>query len=253
MSTMFRNALAGMGAAGALLVSGCQTTGTSGDLGAVLGEVLGTTGGSGTSGALSSFEIEAGLREALTVGTQRVADQLGRTDGYFGDPEIRIPLPGQLGELQSTLSRIGLSQPLDDLQLKLNRAAEAAVPQAKALVIDAVSSITLEDAVGILNGGETAATDFLRSKTETGLRSALTPYMRQALETSGAFTTLDSIARSNGLGGLTSDLSNDLTSRAVNYGLDGLFLYVAREEERIRENPVARTTELLRKVFGAQN
>lgn len=253
MPITFRTTLTGMAAASALLVSGCQTTGTSGELGTVLGEVLGPAGSSETSGALSSFEIEAGLREALTVGTQRVAGQLGRTDGYFGDPEIRIPLPGQLGELQSTLSRLGLSQPLDDLQLKLNRGAEAAVPQAKALVIDAVSSITLEDAVGILNGGETAATDFLRGKTEASLRNALAPHMRQALETSGAFTTLDTIARNNGLGGLTSDLSNDLTTRAVNYGLDGLFLYVAREEERIRENPVARTTDLLRKVFGAQN
>lgn len=253
MSVRFRHAFAAIAAASALSVSGCQTTGTGGDLGTVLGEVLGPAGGTGSVSELSTFEIEAGLREALTIGTERVAGQLGRTDGYFGDPEIRIPLPGRLGELQSTLSRVGLSQPLDDLQLRLNRGAEAAVPQAKTLVIDAVRAITLEDAVSILNGGDTAATDFLRAKTEAGLRDALTPYMRDALESSGAFTTLDSVARNNGLGMFTADLSNDLTTRAVNYGLDGLFLYVAREEERIRENPVARTTELLRKVFGAQS
>jgi hypothetical protein len=250
MFVTFRKAIAGFAGAGALMLTGCQTTGTSGDLGTVLGEVLGSQGGA--AGSLSSYEIEAGLREALTIGTQRVASQLGRTDGYFADPEIRIPLPGRLGDLQSTLSSVGLSQPLDELQLKLNRGAEAAIPQARTLVIDAISTITLDDALAILNGGDTAATDFLRTRTQDQLRTALTPYMRNALETSGAFTALDTVASSNGLGALTSNLNDDLTTRAVNYGLDGLFLYVAREEERIRENPVARTTDLLRKVFGAQ-
>lgn len=253
MPDMLRHALAGLAGAGALLLTGCQTTGTSGDLETVLGEVLGPQEGTGASPDLSAYEVEAGLREALTVGTRRVADQLGRQDGYFGDPEIRIPLPGQLGKLQSNLSRVGLSQPLDDLQLRLNRAAEAAVPQARELVIDAVSTITLEDAVAILNGPDTAATEYLRSRTEADLRAALTPYMDEALRKSGAFTQLDTIARNNGLGVLAADLGDDLTRRAVNYGLDGLFLYVAREEERIRENPVARTTDILRKVFGARS
>lgn len=176
---------------------------------------------------------------------------LGQVDGYFGDPQIRIPLPGELGELQNALQRVGLSAPLDDLQLRLNRGAEAAVPQARTLVINAVQSITLEDAVGILNGGDTAATDFLRGKTETGLRQALTPHIQGALESAGAYTALDSVAQRNGLGGLSASLRDDLTTSAVNYGLDGLFLYVAAEEKRIREEPVARTSELLRKVFGA--
>ncbi|NBC20282.1 MAG: DUF4197 family protein [Alphaproteobacteria bacterium] len=251
MPDTLRHALAGLAGAGALLLTGCQTTGTSGDLETVLGEVLGPQEGTAAGPDLSAYEVEAGLREALTVGTRRVADQLGRQDGYFGDPEIRIPLPGQLGKLQSNLSRVGLSQPLDDLQLRLNRAAEAAVPQARELVIDAVSTITLEDAVAILNGPDTAATEYLRSRTEADLRAALTPYMDEALRESGAFAQLDTIARNNGLGVLAADLGDDLTRRAVNYGLDGLFLYVAREEERIRENPVARTTDILRKVFGA--
>lgn len=252
MPDMLRHALAGLAGAGALLLTGCQTTGTSGELGTVLGEVLGPQEGTGAGPGLSAYEVEAGLREALTVGTRRVADQLGRQDGYFGDPEIRIPLPGQLGKLQSNLSRVGLSRPLDDLQLRLNRAAEDAVPQARELVIEAVSTITLDDALAILNGPDTAATDYLRSRTEEDLRAALTPYMDAALRESGAFAQLDTIARNNGLGGLAADLGDDLTRRAVNYGLDGLFLYVAREEERIRENPVARTSDILRKVFGAR-
>ncbi|MEL6664354.1 MAG: DUF4197 domain-containing protein, partial [Pseudomonadota bacterium] len=200
---------------------------------------------------LSQYEIEAGLREALTIGTERVAADLGQVDGYFGDPQIRIPLPGRLGDIQNSLQRVGLSAPLDDLQLRLNRGAEAAVPQAKSLVISAVQSITLEDALGILQGGDTAATDFLRSKTESGLRDALTPHIESALQSSGAYTALDGVAQNNGLGALSASLRDDLTTSAVNYGLDGLFLYVAAEEKRIREEPVARTTELLRKVFGA--
>ena len=237
-----------------LTLSGCQTTetGGSGDLAGVIGGVLGEIGQGGAGSALTTAEIEAGLREALTVGTERVASQLGRVDGYFGDPEIRIPLPGRLGDLQDTLSDVGLSAPLDDLQLRLNRAAEDAVPQARTLVIDAVSSITLEDALGILNGGDTAATDFLRQRTEAGLRDALTPHMRSALEGSGAYTALDNVATRNGLGVFTTSLRDDITMSAVNFGLDGLFLYVAAEEKRIREDPVARTTELLRKVFGAR-
>ncbi|MEM9738600.1 MAG: DUF4197 domain-containing protein [Pseudomonadota bacterium] len=241
-------------ALGALMaLTGCQTTGTSGsgDFAGVLGGVLdGIATNEGGSG-LSEFDIEAGLREALTIGTDRVAAELGQTDGYFGDPQIRIPLPGRLGDLQEGLQSVGLSAPLDDLQLRLNRGAEAAVPQAKTLVISAVQSITLEDAVGILNGGETAATDFLRGKTEIGLREALTPHIRESLETSGAYTALDNVAQRNGLGGVADSLRDDLTTSAVDFGLDGLFLYVAAEETRIREEPVARTTELLRKVFGA--
>ncbi|MCI4644526.1 MAG: DUF4197 domain-containing protein [Hyphomonadaceae bacterium] len=239
--------------AGAMFaLPGCQTTGTSGDAVTVLGGILGDLGGAAGQSGLTQYEIEAGLREALTVGTQRVASQLGQTDGYFGDPEIRIPLPGDLGELQDGLARVGLSGPLDDLQLRLNRGAEAAVPQARDLVIEAVRNITLEDALAILNGGDTAATDFLRGKTETSLRTALRPHLSNALQGAGAYSAMDRVATANGLGALSVRLREDLTDSAVNYGLDGLFHYVAAEEMRIREDPVARTTELLRKVFGAQ-
>lgn len=251
MSVTSRSSLVSLALGAALGLSGCQTTGGGGDVVTVLGGVLGEMAGQGGQSGLTQYEIEAGLREALTIGTERVASQLGRTDGYFGDPEIRIPLPGDLGELQRGLAQFGLSGPLDDLQLRLNRGAEAAVPQARDLVIQAVSSITLEDAVGILNGGDTAATDFLRGKTETGLRAALRPHISSALQGAGAYTALDRVATANGLGSLSASLREDLTDSAVTYGLDGLFLYVAAEEKKIRENPVARTTELLRKVFGA--
>jgi hypothetical protein len=235
-----------------LLPAGCATDGTGGEFGAVLGEVLGSYPQSGTSGELSQFEIDAGLRQALEIGTERVAAQIGVVDGYWADPNIRIPLPGRLGDVQRELAKVGLSAPLDDLQLRMNRAAESAVPAGKAIVIDAVKSITIEDAVGLLRGGDTAATDFLRGRTESSLRQLFTPYVENALTSSGAYQALDSATSSVPmLAVAATDYKSSLTTHAVNLGLDGMFDYLAVEEKKIRNNPVARTTELLRKVFGS--
>ncbi|MBK8197150.1 MAG: DUF4197 domain-containing protein [Acidobacteria bacterium] len=227
----------------AILPMGCESAGV---YAPVLGSVITQPGG-----PLTSAEIEAGLREALTVGTTNVAAQLGKSNGYYGDPKIRIPLPGTYREVQRNLAVIGASGPLDDVELRLNRAAEAAVPEARALILGAVRSMTIEDALGILRGGDTAATDFLRNRTETQLKAAFTPHVKAALSKSGAFTSMESYLSGIGLGGATSTMQAELTSHAVSLGLDGIFLYVAEEEKKIRENPVARTTDLLRKVFGA--
>lgn len=240
--------LIAIGLAAACLTS-CETLPADG-FGNVLGGIAQQIGTPGASG-LSSFEIESGLRQALEIGATNVSSQLGANDGFFGDSQIRIPLPGRLGDIQNRLQTFGLSAPLDDLQLRMNRAAEAAMPEARRLVVAAVQSMTLEDAVGILQGGDTAATDFLRGRTEASLRNAFAPVIDQALQSSGAFQALDGVAANNGLGGLTTNLKGDMRDHAVNLGLDGMFYYVALEEQKIRENPVARTTELLRKVFGA--
>jgi len=228
----------------AVLPAGCESARA---YGPILGEIL-TQPGS----ALTTAEIDAGLREALNAGTTNVAARLGRVNGYFGDPRIRIPLPKTYRDLQKNLAVIGASGPLDDVELRLNRAAEAAVPEARALVLGAVRNMTIEDALGILRGGDTAATDFLRARTEMQLEAAFAPHVSTALAQSGAFTALESFAGSAGLGGAMSGRQADLTSHAVSLGLDGIFVYVAEEEKKIRENPVARTSDLLRKVFGAQ-
>lgn len=235
-------------ACAALALSGCESVNTGG-----FGEVLGTIASSPgrETGGLTGAEIDAGLREALTIGTNAVTQQLGASDGFFGDRRVRIPLPGRLKTVQDNLEKVGLSGPLDDLQLRMNRAAEAAMPDARRLVVATIRSITLEDAVGILRGGDTAATDFLKARTEASLRDAFTPYIDQSLAQSGAFQSLDTVAGRYGLSSISADLRKDMTDHAVNFGLDGLFLYVAEQEKEIRENPVARTTDLLRKVFGA--
>lgn len=227
----------------AFLPAGCETVGPYGD---ILGGIQ-----LPQSGPLTTAEIDAGLREALTIGTGNVASRLGRENGYFGDARIRIPLPKTYRDIQTNLARVGASGPLDDIELRINRAAEASVPEARTLIVAAVRSMSIEDALGILRGGNTAATDFLRARTESQLTAAFTPHVRSALASSGAFTALESYASSAGLGGATSSLQADLTSHAVKLGLDGIFLYVAEEEKKIRESPLARTTDLLRKVFGA--
>lgn len=234
-----------------VLPAGCEM-GASGEFGQVLGEVLGgIEGAQSPSGDLTLAEIDAGLRQALEIGTERVAAQIGVQDGYWQDPQIKIPLPGRLGQVQGELSKLGLSGPLDDLQLRMNRAAEDAVPAGKRIVIDAVQSITIEDALGILRGGDTAATEFLRGRTEESLRQTFAPYVEDALTSSGAYRALDSVTSSQPLLAIAAtDYKSDLTTHAVQFGLDGLFTYLASEEQKIRENPVARTTELLRRVFG---
>lgn len=231
----------------ALLTAGCAETGTSGDLSRVLNEVLGSPA---SQGSLTVAEIDAGLREALTVGTNLVANQLGRKDGYYGDPNIRIPLPRTYRTIQTNLARVGASDPLDDLELRMNRAAEAAIPQARQLILGAIRDMTIEDALSILNGSDTAATDYLRTRTQDKLRAAFTPYVQEALAQSGAFSSLEKVASQYGAAGATSNLQADLTKHAVDLGLDGVFFYVAEEEKQIRENPLARTTTLLRRVFG---
>lgn len=233
------------------LPAGCES-GSSGEFGQVLGEVLGgIESGQTAGGELTLAEIDAGLRQALEIGTERVASQIGVVDGYWNDPQIQIPLPGRLGQVQTELAKLGLSGPLDDVQLRMNRAAENAVPAGKKIVIDAVQSITIEDALGILQGGDSAATDFLRGRTEESLRQTFTPFVENALESSGAYQALDSVTSSQPLLAIAAtDYKSDLTSYAVQFGLDGLFNYLAVEEQKIRDNPVARTTELLRRVFG---
>jgi hypothetical protein len=226
-----------------------QTAKSRTDLSKVFGDVL-HQHLPGDNQTLSKSDVSSGLKEALTVATDTVATQIGAKNGYFGDPQIRIPLPGVLGDAQKRLKPFGMSGPLDDLQLRMNRAAETAAPTARKLVVDAVRSMTIEDAVGILRGNDTAATDYLRKRTEPNLRKAFRPYVDKELATSGAMTALDGAISKYGAGLAPGDTHGWLADHAVTGALDGLFYYVAREEQAIRHDPVKRTTDLLKRVFG---
>jgi hypothetical protein len=201
--------------------------------------------------ALSSDAIGAGLKEALEVGTARVVDTLGRADGFNADPAIHIPLPASLETVQSSLARVGLSGSLDELELGLNRAAEAATPKAKALFVDAIRGLTLEDAMAIYQGPDDAATQYLRRQMAGQLAAQMQPVVAQSLSEVGAVRTYDqAMAQYNALP-FVPRVDADLTNYVVGKGLDGIFLYLAQEEAAIRTNPAKRTTDLLQQVFGA--
>ena len=219
------------------------------DLGKIASDILHKSM-PGDKGNLSKGDVTLGLKEALNVASGLASKRLGAKDGFMADVAVRIPLPGVLGSAQKKLQPFGMAGPLDDLQLKVNRAAEAAVPTASKLVVDAVKTMSFDDAMGILRGGDTAATDFLRKRTEVSLRQSFRPYFDKALATSGALASVDSVVGKYGAGLVKTDAKTWLADAATTSALDGLFYYVAREEQSIRRDPVKRTSDRLRKVFG---
>ena len=219
------------------------------DIGKVLGGVLGGQGG--LPAGLTNSQAEGGLREALIKGAVNAVLRVGRTDGYWRDDKIRIPLPGVLGKTQRTLTQLGMSRPLDDLQHRVNIAAETAAPEARAMFVGAIRAMTVEDVVGVLRGGDTAGTTYLKGKTSPQLTGLFRPPMASALAATGALKSLDRVVANNSLAGaLGRSPSATLTDFAVGKALDGLFFYVGEEERAIRTDPVKRTTDLLKKTFG---
>jgi hypothetical protein len=215
-------------------------------------KALGTLGESapGTTSALTTDEIAAGLREALRVGTSRVVERVGAADGYNADPDIHIPLPGALKDVQSALKRVGMGDMADDLELKLNRGAEAAAPAAKELFIQAISEMTLEDVQAIYEGADDSATQFFKGKMSPALAKRMTPIVDDSLADVGAVKSYDTMMSQYEAIPFVPDVKSDLTAYVVEKAMDGIFLYVGREEAAIRKNPAARTTDLLKRVFG---
>lgn len=200
---------------------------------------------------LSNDDIAAGLREALKIGSEKVVAQVGALDGFNADPEIHIPLPGALRDVQKMLGKFGMADLADDLETRLNRGAEAAAPEAKALFLDAIGEMTLDDAKGILNGPDDAATQYFKGKMTTPLSARMEPIVDRSLSEVGAIAAYDKMMGQYGTIPLVPDVKADLTSYVVEKGLDGIFFYIAKEEAAIRNDPAKRTTELLQRVFGS--
>ncbi len=203
-----------------------------------------------TPSGLSGEEITAGLREALKVGTEKVVAQLGALDGFNGDPKIHIPLPGTLQTVQKALGRVGMSDLADDLELRLNRGAEAAAPEAKALFLDSIAGMSLDDAKGILEGPDDAATQYFKSKMSAPLGTRMEPIIDRNLSEVGAIAAYDKMMGQYESIPLVPDVKADLTGYVVDEALEGIFFYVAQEEAAIRKDPAKRTTEILKRVFG---
>jgi hypothetical protein len=200
--------------------------------------------------SLTQADASRGIRDALGLAAINATSRLSQPNAFFGSPRIRIPLPGVLGQTQRSLRSFGMAGPLDDLELSLNRAAEATMPQAAGLFSDAVRTLTLADAIQIVRGPENAATLYLRDRTGTRLTRLIRPPMTRALTDSGAFSLLTLATRELGLSSLRRDLRTEVIDFSVTKALDGAFLYIADEERAIRRDPVRRTTDILRRVFG---
>lgn len=200
---------------------------------------------------VSSGQLASGLKEALAVGAERAIDTLSQTNGYLGDSRVKIEPPGMLGGAVSTLKRFGFESQIAAFELSMNRAAEQAISQATPVVVGAVESMTIEDAQRIYQGGDTAATEYFKGKTFEDLKVLLRPQIEQSMNQTGTTAAWQALTDSATsavpmLASYTPDLADHVTTSA----LEGLFVLLAEEERQIRENPLARSTDLLKRVFG---
>jgi hypothetical protein len=206
--------------------------------------------GIGQSRGLSDAKIGSGLKEALKIGTESAVKFTGKLDGYFMNQAIKLLMPEKLQAMEKTLRAVGLGPQVDEFVLSMNRAAERAAPAAKQIFWDAIGEMTFQDAKKILSGNETAATDYFKAKTTDNLTTAFKPIVdkatnevgvtRQYKELVGRFQSIPFVKTE------TVDIDQYVTTKA----LDGLFYVVAQEEKKIRTDPAARVTDLLKEVFG---
>lgn len=213
--------------------------------------IFGSDAASTAAGALSNDDIASGLKEALRVGADNVVGQLGSADGFWKDEAIRIALPGPLEKVDSALSRFGMGSLTDSVKEKMNRAAEAAVPEAKELFITAISDMSITDAKDILTGGDDAATQYFKTKMSPELRTRMAPIVTTAMSDVGVLSAAQTAVNKVPMGGsMVPNLEEEVTNHVLDGAIDGVFYYLAKEEAAIRNNPAERTTAILKKVFG---
>ena len=203
--------------------------------------------------ALSSQEVTRGLKEALIQGISKGSSQASKVDGYFKNPQIKILFPPEVRKVEGKLRDIGLGGQVDRFVLQLNRGAERAAAGAKPIFVNAIRSMTIGDALTILRGDPNAATNYLRRTTSALLKKQFLPVIGNALDATRATKYYgDVVSRYNKIP-LVKKINPDLDGYATDRAIDGLFVLIAEEEANIRANPVARTTELLKRVFGSQD
>jgi len=204
-----------------------------------------------TNSAAVAQDMAAGLKEALAVGTGNAVQTLSKSNGYFGDAAVKILLPEKMQKAVEVLKKAGYQKEVDDFVLSMNRAAEQAAPKARPIFEDAVKKMTFEDAQKIMKGNNTAATDYFKAKTSTQLTDAFKPVVADSMNQVGATKSYKALTdRYNSLVPFAKMDSFDLDSYVTKKSLDGMFLKVGQEEAKIRTNPAARTTDLLKKVFS---
>jgi hypothetical protein len=200
---------------------------------------------------LSQAEMAKGLKEALSKGVKNAIAQLGKNGGYLNDASVRIPMPEELARVEKLMRSLHQDKLADEFVATMNHAAEKAVPQAAGIFADAIKSMTMEDAQAILTGPDDAATQFFRKKSEAQLTERFRPIVAEATDKAGVTSAYKRMMAKTGSLAMLVGNANDLDGYVTNKALDGLFSKLAIEEKAIRTNPVARTTDLLKKVFGA--
>ena len=208
----------------------------------------------GMEEGLTTEQVASGLKEALVKGVSTGTQNVGRIDGYFKNPKIKIPFPPDVQKVENTLRDIGLGSEVDRFVKTLNRGAEEAAKEAKPIFVSAIRQMTIQDAWSILKGDDKeAATNYLRKTTSDQLRSKFSPIVEKALNNTNATKYYSEIITRYNKIPLVDDVNPDLQGYATEKAMEGLFFMIAKEEKEIRANPVERTTELLKKVFKEQD
>jgi hypothetical protein len=206
-----------------------------------------------TGAALSEQDVANGLKEALVQGISRGSDSAAREDGFFRNELIRIALPEELRRVESTMRSVGLGSEVDRVILTINRGAENAAREARPIFVNAIRQMSIQDAWGILRGEDDAATQYLRRTTSEELTQLFMPRVQESLDQVGATKHYSDLVRAYNAIPTTSKVDPDLNAYVTEMALDGLFKLVAQEERQIRENPMQRTSALMRRVFAAQD
>jgi len=200
---------------------------------------------------ISNADAVSGLRQALSDGSSAAVKLLSAENGYFGNAKVKIPLPPSLQKVESGLRMFGMKKQADELVLSMNRAAEAAAPEAQQLLVDAVKKMSVQDAKGILTGGDTAATEYFKRTTQAQLTQRFLPVVKKATDGVGLAQQYNNLAGQGAALGLIKQEDASIETYVTRKALDGLYLMIAEQEKSFRQNPVGATSNIVKKVFGA--
>lgn len=194
--------------------------------------------------------IASGLKEALSIGTEKAVNNVSQLNGYFGNQAIKILMPEKIQKVADVLRKVGYQKEVDEFVLSMNRAAEKAAPEALSFFTDSIKEMTFEDARGILNGGDTSATEFFKRKTHDKIYNAFKPVVSSSMDKVGVTRSYKEMMGKYDSIPFMSKESVDLDHYVTTKAMDGLFYMVGQEEKKIRTDPAARVTDLLKSVFG---
>jgi hypothetical protein len=220
-------------------------------IGLVLALAFATSAHAADLSGISNADATNGLKQALMDGSAAAVAQLGAQNGFLNNAKVKIPLPPALQRIESALRFAGMRKQADDLVVAMNRAAEAAVPEAKTLLVESVKKMSVQDAKGILTGGDTAATEYFRKTTQTQLTQRFLPIVKKATDQVGLAEQYNSLAGQASQLGLLKQDQATIESYVTQKALDGLYLVIGEQERAFRQNPVGATSDIVKRVFGA--